>query len=62
MPTANGIAILEEIKAKHFPDGYQAHAQSGKDYRFSRKGQAEFKRAARLQMARLSSAALGRSS
>ncbi|ERB62593.1 MULTISPECIES: hypothetical protein [Vibrio] len=62
MPTVNGLAILESIKAKHFPDGYQAHTQSGKDYRFSRKGQAEFKRAARLQMARLSSAALGKSS
>ncbi|AIW20149.1 hypothetical protein F0267_10800 [Vibrio coralliilyticus] len=62
MATSKGIAILEGIKAKHFPDGYQAHTQSGKDYRFSRKGQAEFKRAARLQMARLSSAALGKSS
>ncbi|ARC91210.1 hypothetical protein B6A42_02305 [Vibrio coralliilyticus] len=62
MATSKGLAILEGIKTKHFPDGYQAHAQSGKDYRFSRKGQAEFKRAARLQMARLSSAALGKSS
>ncbi|NOI30547.1 hypothetical protein [Vibrio coralliilyticus] len=62
MATNKGLAILESIKAKHFPDGYQAHTQSGKDYRFSRKGQAEFKRAARLQMARLSSAALGRNS
>ncbi|NOH55872.1 hypothetical protein F0266_23385 [Vibrio coralliilyticus] len=62
MPTENGLAILASIKAKHFPEGYQAHAKGGKDYRFSRKGQAEFKRAARLQMARLSSAAMGRSS
>ncbi|WP_099609067.1 hypothetical protein [Vibrio coralliilyticus] len=62
MATNKGLAILESIKAKHFPDGYQAHVQSGKDYRFSRKGQAEFKRAARLQMARLSSAAMGKSS
>ena len=30
MPTANGLAILEQIKAEHFPDGYQDHAQSGK--------------------------------
>ncbi|NOI58293.1 hypothetical protein [Vibrio coralliilyticus] len=62
MATNKGLAILESIKTKHFPEGYQAHTQSGKDYRFSRKGQAEFKRAARLQMARLSSAAMGTSS
>ncbi len=47
--TEKGLAILEDIKAKHFPNGYQHHAQGGKDYRFSRKGQAEFKRAAKLQ-------------
>lgn len=49
MPTEKGLAILEKLKSKHFPNGYQHHAQGGKDYRFSRKGQAEFKRAAKLQ-------------
>ncbi|WP_167335773.1 hypothetical protein ABF162_13830 [Vibrio coralliilyticus] len=52
MATNKGLAILESIKAKHFPEGYQAQAKGGKDYRFSRKGQAEFKRAARLQAIR----------
>ncbi|WP_159739242.1 hypothetical protein [Vibrio atypicus] len=49
MPTERGLEILNSLKAKHFPNGYQAHSASGKDYRFSRKGQAEFKRAAKLQ-------------
>ncbi|WP_204244212.1 hypothetical protein [Vibrio nigripulchritudo] len=49
MPTAKGLSILNDLKTKHFPDGYKKRAQSGKDYRFSRKGQAEFKRAAKLQ-------------
>jgi len=49
MPTAKGLEILNNLKAKHFPNGYQAHPKGGTDYRFSRKGQAEFKRAARMQ-------------
>lgn len=52
MPTEKGLQILESIKAKHFPSFGQRKAQGGKDYRFSRKGQAEFKRAARLQLIR----------
>ncbi len=50
MPTEQGLKTLNEIKAKWFPNGYRSQSQGGKDYRFSRKGQAEFKRAARLQL------------
>ena len=50
MPTVKGLEILESLKAKHFPNGYRSQPQGGKDYRFSRKGQTEFKRAARLQL------------
>ncbi|UTZ31730.1 hypothetical protein HB762_10160 [Vibrio campbellii] len=49
MPTEKGLQILESIKAEHFPLFGQRKAQGGKDYRFSRRGQAEFKRAAKLQ-------------
>ncbi|CAK1753476.1 conserved hypothetical protein [Vibrio crassostreae] len=50
MPTAKGLEILDNLKAKHFPNGYSSKSKSGKDYRFSRKGQMEYKRAARLQV------------
>ncbi len=49
MPTVKGLEILESLKAKHFPNGYRSQLQGGKDYRFSRKGQAEFKKAAKIQ-------------
>ncbi|MCG9608654.1 hypothetical protein L1D41_03035 [Vibrio harveyi] len=49
MPTEQGLKTLDEIKAKWFPKGYRTKPQGGKDYRFSRKGQAEFKKAAQLQ-------------
>ncbi|MCG9680470.1 MULTISPECIES: hypothetical protein [Vibrio] len=49
MPTEQGLKTLNDIKAKWFPNGYRSHSKGGKDYRFSRKGQAEFKKAARLQ-------------
>lgn len=49
MPTEQGLKTLDEIKAKWFPNGYRPQPQGGKDFRFSRKGQAEFKKAARLQ-------------
>ncbi|NOJ20034.1 hypothetical protein [Vibrio jasicida] len=49
-PTVKGLAILEGIKEKHFPEFGKTKSRGGKDYRFSRKGQAEYKRAARLQV------------
>ena len=49
MPTEQGLKTLNDLKAKWFPNGYRSHPQGGKDFRFSRKGQAEFKKAARLQ-------------
>lgn len=49
MPTDKGLEIIESLKAKYFPSGYRPKPPSGKDYRFSRKGQMEYKRAARLQ-------------
>lgn len=49
MPTAKGLEIIASIKAEHFPCGGRAPHKGGKDYRFSRKGQAEYKRAIRLQ-------------
>ncbi len=49
MATAKGLEILDSFKAKHFPDGYRSSPQSGKDYRYSQKGQAELRRAAKLQ-------------
>ncbi|WP_180958471.1 hypothetical protein [Vibrio sp. vnigr-6D03] len=49
MPTTKGLETLERLKAEHFPQGFRSKRQGGKDYRFSRKGQAEFKRAAQLQ-------------
>ncbi|HDY8229151.1 TPA: hypothetical protein RQL15_003714 [Vibrio vulnificus] len=52
--TERGLEILESIKAKHFPNGYRNHAQGGRDYRHSRKGQTEFKRAFQQRLQRLS--------
>lgn len=49
MPTEQGLKTLNDIKTKWFPNGYRAKSQGGKDYRFSRKGQAEFKKAAKIQ-------------
>lgn len=52
MPTSKGLAILESIKQKHFPDGYKKHSEGCKDYRFTAKGQAEYRRGFQLCMAR----------
>ncbi|MFV8407605.1 hypothetical protein ACNO6G_21105 [Vibrio harveyi] len=49
MPTEKGIETIEDIKAKYFPNFGKPKPRSGQDYRFSRKGQAEFKKAAKLQ-------------
>ncbi|MEZ8102208.1 hypothetical protein [Vibrio bivalvicida] len=49
MPTEQGLKIINDIKAKWFPNGYRPHPKGGTDYRFSRKGQAEFKKAAKIQ-------------
>lgn len=49
MPTEKGIETIEGIKAKYFPNFGKPKPRSGQDYRFSRKGQSEYKRAARLQ-------------
>jgi len=54
MPTEKGLQCLSDIKNKYFPEFGQRKSTSGKDYRFSRKGQAEFKRAAKLRLSRLS--------
>ncbi|EOV0103230.1 hypothetical protein ACOIV3_001871 [Vibrio vulnificus] len=53
-PTDTGLNILENLKQKYFPNGYQCKKSGCKDYRFSRKGQAEFKRGHQLVMMRLS--------
>ncbi|MDA0146046.1 hypothetical protein L0990_01470 [Vibrio kanaloae] len=53
MPTAKGLEIIASLKAKHFPNGYSSKQRGGKDYRFSSKGQAEYKRALKLQVMRL---------
>ncbi len=54
-PTQTGLTILESIKDKYFPKGYSDKPlTSGKDYRFSRRGQAEFKRGYELVKMRLS--------
>ncbi|MEZ8064845.1 MULTISPECIES: hypothetical protein [Vibrio] len=53
MPTTKGLEILANLKAKHFPNGYSSKQRGGKDYRFSSKGQAEYKRALKLQIIRL---------
>lgn len=53
-PTETGLKILDDIKAKYFPNGFSAsHRQGAQDYRFSRKGQAEFKRAHMMRRALL---------
>ncbi|WP_394126955.1 hypothetical protein [Vibrio hepatarius] len=49
MSTEFGLQTIEKIKTQYFPNGYRQHASGGKDYRFSRRGQAEFKKAAKLQ-------------
>ncbi|ELZ1193143.1 hypothetical protein [Vibrio cholerae] len=53
MMTEKGLAILDGIKAKHFPNGYREHKQGGQDFRFSRRGQIEMKRAAQARAHRL---------
>jgi hypothetical protein len=54
-PTQTGLSILESIKEKYFPKGYSDKPlNSGKDYRFSRRGQAEFRRGHELVKMRLS--------
>lgn len=52
MPTTKGIEIIEGLKTKYFSGGYRSKPQGGKDYRFSQKGQAELRRAAKLQAIR----------
>ncbi|MEH0713176.1 hypothetical protein [Vibrio owensii] len=52
MPTAKGLSILESIKAKHFPSGYKHRSNGCSDYRFTAKGQAEYRRGFQLCMAR----------
>lgn len=58
MPTVKGLEILDNLKAKHFPNGYSSKSKTGKDYRFSRKGQMEYKRAVMLKAMKHSEAAL----
>ncbi len=57
MPTEKGLQIIESIKAKHFPSFGQRKVRGGKDYRFSRKGQVEYKRGVMLRLERLSQGA-----
>ncbi|NUW69565.1 hypothetical protein [Vibrio coralliilyticus] len=45
MPTTKGLAIIASIKAKHFPHFGKRRAQGGIDYRFTRKGQREYRQA-----------------
>ncbi|NAW57789.1 MULTISPECIES: hypothetical protein [unclassified Vibrio] len=55
-PTPFGLSTLEKIKQEHFPNMGKGdkHLSTGKDYRFSRRGQAEFRRAFEVQKMRLS--------
>ncbi|EHV9835925.1 hypothetical protein K1B31_002765 [Vibrio vulnificus] len=56
-PTEKGLSILDSIKTKYFPDGYSSKPTlSGQDYRFSRRGQVEFKRGHQLRITRLQAA------
>lgn len=51
---ASGYDKFQEMKNKYFPNGFSgAPLITGQDYRYSRKGQREFKRAAMLQRTRL---------
>ncbi|AYC07030.1 hypothetical protein [Vibrio cholerae] len=54
MATETGLKILNDIKAKYFPNGFSGSQHQGaQDYRYSRKGQAEFKRAHVARLAKL---------
>ncbi|NLS13349.1 hypothetical protein HGP28_10640 [Vibrio sp. SM6] len=53
-PTETGLSIIDSIKRRYFPNGYQSKPRSGGvDYRFTPKGQAEYRRGFKLSMARL---------
>jgi hypothetical protein len=54
MPTETGLKCISELKAKYFPNFGQEKSTTCKDYRFSRKGQVEYKRGAMLRLERLS--------
>ncbi|WP_167515595.1 hypothetical protein [Vibrio taketomensis] len=51
--TDQGLAILESIKAKYFPNGYRPHKEGCEDYRYSRRGQIEIKRALQARALRM---------